>query len=296
MPRVGTSAASAGAGNAIAALPVRRAPVTPEAAPRAAGAGTQRRGFTLIELLVVIAVIALLVSVLVPSLVKARQQAKLVACLANHRALFLGLHLYAADSDGYCPRYSGHLGLHKARPQAIYSWTWYGTGCLIKLDYVEPEAIDEPARYIVDPDDSMVVNYVTERGWPSNEYPYGWWGENPVPHWWGWYAYWFIDFVPGTRNLERRRRVDRPTLRCNGAVVVEEPTTTAFFMCHQEGLYGTGNGSHDRQWVNAVFEDGHAESFDATAYFEHPLTHKGESTSVSATWDYMWWRGVMDQD
>jgi prepilin-type N-terminal cleavage/methylation domain-containing protein/prepilin-type processing-associated H-X9-DG protein len=60
-------------------------------------------GFTLIELLVVVAIIALLISVLLPSLAAARNQAKVTACLANLHDLGVALHTYAFDNPSYFP-------------------------------------------------------------------------------------------------------------------------------------------------------------------------------------------------
>ncbi len=59
-----------------------------------------RRGFTLIELLVVVAIIALLMSVLLPSLHRARKQAKAVACLSNLKQWSYIWHMYTEDSNG----------------------------------------------------------------------------------------------------------------------------------------------------------------------------------------------------
>ena len=61
-------------------------------------------GFTLIELLVVIAIISILVSVLLPSLRAAKDQAKAVVCQGNERATYGALCLYAEDHDGHIPR------------------------------------------------------------------------------------------------------------------------------------------------------------------------------------------------
>ena len=63
------------------------------------GGGAARRGFTLIELLVVISVIALLVGVLLPSLNKAREQARRTKCLTNLRGIGVGVSLYM-DAEG----------------------------------------------------------------------------------------------------------------------------------------------------------------------------------------------------
>ena len=55
-------------------------------APRQQRRQQNRSAFTLIELLVVIAIIALLISILVPSLSRAREQARLMVCLSNQRS------------------------------------------------------------------------------------------------------------------------------------------------------------------------------------------------------------------
>ncbi len=62
------------------------------------------KAFTLIELLVVIAVIALLMAILMPSLQRARNQARAVVCQANLKQWGTVLALYADDNEGRIPR------------------------------------------------------------------------------------------------------------------------------------------------------------------------------------------------
>ncbi|MCH7873292.1 MAG: prepilin-type N-terminal cleavage/methylation domain-containing protein [Planctomycetes bacterium] len=61
-----------------------------------------RRAFTLIELLVVVAIIALLISILLPSMTAARDQGKKIKCASNEKQLGLGL-LYYVHEYGYYP-------------------------------------------------------------------------------------------------------------------------------------------------------------------------------------------------
>jgi prepilin-type N-terminal cleavage/methylation domain-containing protein/prepilin-type processing-associated H-X9-DG protein len=76
----------------------------------------RKSAFTLVELLVVIGIIAVLISMLLPSLNRAREQAKQVQCASQLRQVGNAMMAYASNNRGFLPGWSGW-----------HVWGYYGT-------------------------------------------------------------------------------------------------------------------------------------------------------------------------
>lgn len=99
---------------------------------------TQRRAFTLIELLVVVAIISLLISILLPALGEAREQAKRAKCAAGLHGIGIAVAACENENKGFGPSWDdGEPGGTTGHQQVMYTWV----DTLYDLDYLsDPKA------------------------------------------------------------------------------------------------------------------------------------------------------------
>ena len=125
---------------------------------------TSRAGFTLVELLVVIGIIAVLMSLLLPTLGKARESAKRAACLSNLRQVHQAFHLYALSSRDQVP--VGYRTASKQFNSMIYSTTAGGKWVLFGLLY-DGGFLREPRAYYCPSENNPKFAFDT----PENPFP-----------------------------------------------------------------------------------------------------------------------------
>jgi prepilin-type N-terminal cleavage/methylation domain-containing protein len=123
----------------------------------------RRRGFTLVELLVVIGIIALLISILLPALNKARESANRTKCMANMKQVMTALMNYCTDNKGAIivpPGYTEGVGTAGRSYYMQNPGTWdgvlnYTTGEFMRYLAVSPGTREQlmtcPSEYGLNP-------------------------------------------------------------------------------------------------------------------------------------------------
>lgn len=201
-----------------------------------------RSAFTLIELLVVVAIMALLISILLPSLSRAREQARSAACLGNMRSLGLAVQMYSMNNKGFLVNFGlSHGGSVDEKE------TWLNT---LRREY----------------HDRLVARC------PSDRSPY-WTQPHPVTRQMRRTSYGVNDYLSGrVDGYEDFRRLDR----------IRRPATTVLFVeLNETTEYASSDHVHPPNWMiqereaarnemaldrhlgrsNYAFADGHAEPY-----------------------------------
>lgn len=116
--------------------------------------GAQNRGFTLIELLVVIAIIAILASLLLPALARAKQKAYGVQCMGNTRQIMLAWRMYADDNQDVLPANDYPYQTKAPRDGTVQNWV-FGSMAVpldaINTDILVNRNLTELALYLTHP-------------------------------------------------------------------------------------------------------------------------------------------------
>jgi prepilin-type N-terminal cleavage/methylation domain-containing protein/prepilin-type processing-associated H-X9-DG protein len=128
--------------------------------PSNSRARCRRAGFTLVELLVVIGIIALLISILLPALGRARENANRVACASNLRQLGVAFVMYAGENRGWFP-FAAALGESDPRTGAGWrseDWIYWQVPRDRRDSRIAPYINGFPERVLICPADDLTIH------------------------------------------------------------------------------------------------------------------------------------------
>jgi prepilin-type N-terminal cleavage/methylation domain-containing protein/prepilin-type processing-associated H-X9-DG protein len=211
-----------------------------------------RRAFTLLELLVVIAVIAILASLLLPALSRARQRAWTVACISNLRQWGVATMVYASDNGDLLPKDGAPNGASTTEGWYIDLPRAMGIDTYDQLPWRTNAAID-PGRTV------WICPANTRRSNGNNLFHY-------------------------CLNLHINRIGSGNQVR-HGDL---DDTSSLIWLFDNGGLAGVAqwNNVHTNLHTggaNFLFLDGHAERFPATAYWDF-TSNRAITNNPSLRW------------
>lgn len=226
----------------------------------------KRRGFTIVELLVVIGIIAVLIALLLPTLMKARDAVRQVQCASNLRQVQQCVFYYATRHQGVLP-----YGYWPAAPQStvfeIVSLTFFGHD---KALSGIPSSNKKCEAYCVSYENSLGVKL------SGKFFTYSFFGKNQESLFIQLGTYPGLGLHPQWTKLSAVRRASEVTAFYDGAG--DWGTSQGTFTRDPTLPYVPASGPrpHHSQGFNIVYMDGHVERVPITFPLDYTTTERWE--------------------
>ena len=242
------------------------------------------KGFTLIELLVVIAVLALLLSIIMPSLAKAKELARRTVCLSHLGQLGLICQTYAQDHNDWFPDYNGWpnrngvIGGQSHDPRIIFD-TVNADARPVWVGYVADYTVEKGTDVFYCPSDKTITR---EKNWPPSPVDgayftgYAYWGNFADEFYYQGPTYWSSRIPPPRKTTTIKTSSAIVPLFGDWILYQGNVVPTPWWASHSRSGMTRGWLSDEPTGINSAYADGSARW----------CNFKSDEVSAIMQWEY----------